>query len=149
MKKLIDLKKIKHHEMCVYNKNTKSYYCNLACCEVMKAKIANAKITEINDTIQIIEYLNDILLGRNITKQERLEIIISDEVRRSNELIINLANNRGCKIAGRLTKILLDKKSRAKTKVKESDINRLVYKIAEACEFKISNLIKLLEEIEV
>lgn len=149
MKKLIDLKNIKHHKKCVYNENTKSYYCNITDCEVRKAKIANAKITEINDTIQIVEYLNDILLGSNIQKPERLEIIISDEVKRSNELIINLAANRGCKVSDRLVKILLDKKDRRKAKVKESDIGGLAYKIAEACEFKISKLIKLLEEIKV
>ena len=149
MKKLIDLKGIKHHEICTHNKNTKSYCCSIMGCEVRAAKIANAKITEINDTIQIVEYLNDILTGRNIQQHERLEIIISDEVRRSNELIINLAANRGCKAAGRLVKILLNKKDRRKVKVKESDINMLVYKISEACEFKISKLIKLLEEIEV
>jgi hypothetical protein len=149
MKQLIDLKSIKHHKKCVYNENTKSYYCYAIKCDVMKARIANAKITEINDTIQIVEYLNEILAGRNIQQLERLEIIISDEVWRSNELIINLAANRGCKVTDMLVKILLDKKDRRKAKVKESDIYTLVYKIAEACEFKISKLVKLLEEIKV
>lgn len=149
MKKLIDLKSIKHHELCTYNENTKSYYCNAMGCDARKAKIANAKITEINDTIQIVDYLDDMLSGRNIQKLERLEIIISDEVKRSNELIINLATNRGCKVTDRIAKILLSKKSKQKAKVKESDISRLVYKIAEACEFKVSNLVKLLEKIEV